>query len=90
LQLYYNLSYTDLAAGALVYPMTGETFRSLHKLTSEDFLHVAGVAKYVLRFDKMVEWTEAALQVTTYTPTCIAVNQLCILKEKNALYIVNF
>jgi hypothetical protein len=63
-QLYYNLSFADLADGLLVDPLTGQTYRSLHKLTSEDFLNVAGTARHVLRFDKTVEWTEAAVQVT--------------------------
>ena len=52
-----------MAQGALVFPKTGEKFQSLQKLNSEDFLLVAGTARHVLRFDKMVEWTEAAVQV---------------------------
>ena len=63
-QLYYNLNFTDLARGLLVYPLTGEKFQSLHTLSSEDFLFVAGTATYVLRYDKAVEWTSAALQVS--------------------------
>ena len=63
-QLYYDLNFTDMANGLLVFPPTGQRFQSLHKLTSEDFLIIAGTARHVLRFDKMVEWTEAAVQVT--------------------------
>ena len=52
-----------MSNGLLIYPKTGEKFHSLHKLTSEDFLLVAGTARHVLRLDKMVEWTEAAVKV---------------------------
>ncbi len=63
LQLYYNLNFIDLANGLLIYPKTGEKFKSFHKLTSEDFILIAGTARYVHRFDKMVEWMSAAVQV---------------------------
>ena len=53
----------DLAKGLLIYPKTGESFQSLHKLTSEDFILIAGTARYVHRYDKMVEWMSAAAQV---------------------------
>jgi hypothetical protein len=53
----------DLAKGLLIYPKTGEKFQSLHKLTSEDFILIAGTARYVHRYDKMVEWMNAAVQV---------------------------
>jgi len=45
-----------MAKGVLTYPKTGEVFKSLHKLSSEDFLHVARIAKYVLRLDKVTHF----------------------------------
>ncbi len=66
LELYYDgnngsSSFFDLLSDGIIRdPKSGRDFHAHHNLTHEDFLVIADAARRVWRFDKYVEWRQAA------------------------------